>query len=112
MKRKSTFAVLLIFLWGQGQLWSQEQPSPVRQQGAPVAEAAEEDPRAAGEVPLVEREADQLATSSSSSSQRISEIQLSGLPLNGRSYTSSRRCRLACRTPPAARRHAEVGAEA
>ena len=88
MKGKAALAVVTVLLWwGPEQLWSQEQPSPVRQQGAPVAEASEEDPHAASEVPLIEREADQLATSSSSSSQRISELQLSGLPLNGRSYS-------------------------
>ena len=46
----------------------------------------DEDPRAAGEAPIAEREADQTAAPASPADQ-ISEIQLSGLPLNGRSYS-------------------------
>ena len=49
------------------------------------AAGAQEDPRAAGESPIAEQETNPPPTPSSAAEQ-ISAIQLSGLPLNGRSY--------------------------
>ena len=84
----SRIALLVLLLGLEGSLWSQQTPATTNSSATPPAAASnEEDPRAAGEAPLVEREAEQPASlSTSSSTQRISEIQLSGLPLNGRSY--------------------------
>ena len=84
MIRKAPPIVLLILLlWGSGQLWSQEASGPTSAQNAAAGE--DEDPRAAGEEPIAEQGADQTP-SPSSPAEQISEIQLSGLPLNGRSY--------------------------
>lgn len=76
--------MLVVFLGGSGQVWGQESSGPASAE--PVAGAeTEEDPRAAGEVPIAEPEAAPTQAASSPAEQ-ISEIQLSGLPLNGRSY--------------------------
>ncbi|MGH9783000.1 MAG: hypothetical protein ACRD88_02345, partial [Terriglobia bacterium] len=82
-------ALLVLFFGLESSLWSQQNSAPANPSATPPAAASnEEDPRAAGEAPEVDREAEQresLATPSPS--QRISAIQLSGLPLNGRSYS-------------------------
>jgi hypothetical protein len=73
-----------VLAWGQGQLWSQATAGPASEHHPPAA-AAEEDPWDDGEA-AAEREADPLPTHPSRAEQ-ISETQLSGLPLNGRSYS-------------------------
>ena len=89
--RKTFWIVLLIGLsWGRGQLWSQATAGPASGQNPPVTAGTDEDSRAAGEAPGIEREAEREAeqpTAPSSPTEQISEIQLSGLPLNGRSYS-------------------------
>ena len=76
--------LLTFFLWGGGRLWSQE-PSGTASASDTVADAGE-DPRAAGEEPVREQMEDPPSTPPSPGEQ-ITEIQLSGLPLNGRSYS-------------------------
>lgn len=85
MRKALWIVVLMVLPWGQGQLWSQATSGPASGQNPAAGADAEEDPRAAGEAPIIEREVDQPAAPASRAEQ-ISEIQLSGLPLNGRSY--------------------------
>jgi len=85
IRNTSWIVLLAVLTWGEAHLWSQESPGATNARNPAAAAGSEEDPRAAGEVPIAEREADQPPAPSSPSEQ-ISEIQLSGLPLNGRSY--------------------------
>jgi len=89
IRKTSLIALLILLAWGRGQLWSQATSGPASEQNPPAGAATDEDPRAAGEAPGIEREAEREGdqpTPPASRAERISETQLSGLPLNGRSY--------------------------
>ena len=85
MIRKVSLPVLLaLVLCGPGRTWSQNSSDSSDAQD-PSAPAVTEDSRAAGQEAIAGQTADQ-PPSTSSPAEQISEIQLSGLPLNGRSY--------------------------
>ena len=85
MIRKISLPVLLtLVLCGPGRTWSQNSSDSSNAQD-PSAPAVTEDSSAAGQEAIAEQTADQ-PPSASSPAEQISEIQLSGLPLNGRSY--------------------------
>ena len=85
----SALALLILLWWGQGQLWGQGNPNRTSPPGASATAASdagiqdEDDARPSTPEPET---SPQASPSTPAASQRISEIQLVGLPLNGRSY--------------------------